>query len=243
MFTKGWKKPFDERLHQAMVQTTSDLTQEFAAWTGFTQSDEITLIFPPSNEKREILYSGRLTKLSSLTSSFASVRFYHHLLDLVHNQKAFGSNEDKLVEKILNGKAYFDSRAFNIPSEDEVANNLVWRSSLDGRRNSVSSLGQAHFSQKQLEGLPNRHIILKLQEIKGINWYSMPSPFKYGTVIKRELFQKETWNPKEKKKTTVLRSKMVPKSFELTFDNVKEFVLKKYWNEEMYEKNNNLDEQ
>ncbi len=55
-FTKGWKKPFDERISNSMIKTTEDLLQMYSAATGYTQryqiidvdknSDEITLIFP-----------------------------------------------------------------------------------------------------------------------------------------------------------------------------------------------------
>ena len=45
-FTKGFKRPFDEVLHNAMIETTKDLVKEFHAVTGYTQSDEITLVIP-----------------------------------------------------------------------------------------------------------------------------------------------------------------------------------------------------
>jgi len=46
-FTKGFKKPFDNILRKTMLQTTLDLVDKFGAATGYEQSDEITLIFPP----------------------------------------------------------------------------------------------------------------------------------------------------------------------------------------------------
>jgi len=46
-FTKGFKKPFDTILRKTMLQTTLDLVDKFGAATGYEQSDEITLIFPP----------------------------------------------------------------------------------------------------------------------------------------------------------------------------------------------------
>merc|ERR550525_2009160 len=44
-FTKGFVRPFDVNLHRAMVLTTADLVNRFHAQTGYTQSDEITLIW------------------------------------------------------------------------------------------------------------------------------------------------------------------------------------------------------
>lgn len=45
-FTKGFDRPFDNVLRNAMVETTKDLVKEFNASTGYVQSDEITLVIP-----------------------------------------------------------------------------------------------------------------------------------------------------------------------------------------------------
>jgi tRNA(His) 5'-end guanylyltransferase len=47
-FTKGFDKPFDTFLSETMEETTKILVEEFNAVTGYTQSDEITLIIQPS---------------------------------------------------------------------------------------------------------------------------------------------------------------------------------------------------
>ena len=52
-FTKGFIRPFDKNLHRAMVLTTGDLVDRFQAYCGYTQSDEITLIFPAANDNEE----------------------------------------------------------------------------------------------------------------------------------------------------------------------------------------------
>ena len=44
-FTKGLKSPFDNNFVTAMVDTMNDLVLEFNAHSGYTHSDEITLIF------------------------------------------------------------------------------------------------------------------------------------------------------------------------------------------------------
>lgn len=45
-FTKGLPRPFDPRLTEAMVSTTIDLLTKFNATLAYTQSDEISLVFP-----------------------------------------------------------------------------------------------------------------------------------------------------------------------------------------------------
>jgi hypothetical protein len=39
------------RIFKAMLLTTRDLVKEFNAATGYTQSDEITLVYPPQYEE------------------------------------------------------------------------------------------------------------------------------------------------------------------------------------------------
>lgn len=62
-----------------MHRTTSDLVTTFNATSGYTQSDEITLIFSPFvNEENEenqgellnVSYHGKIQKLVSLTSGY-----------------------------------------------------------------------------------------------------------------------------------------------------------------------------
>lgn len=47
-FTKGFLKPFDHMLSNAMEKTTVDLVEKFGAVTGYTQSDEISLVLIPT---------------------------------------------------------------------------------------------------------------------------------------------------------------------------------------------------
>lgn len=44
-FTKGLKRPYDERLSNLMIETTKYLVKETNANCGYTQSDEITLVW------------------------------------------------------------------------------------------------------------------------------------------------------------------------------------------------------
>jgi len=46
-FTRGFDRPYDLRIHRAMVGTATDLLERFGAVTAYTESDEISLIFPP----------------------------------------------------------------------------------------------------------------------------------------------------------------------------------------------------
>jgi len=206
-FTSGFKKPYDERIFRAMLYTTRDLVEEFRATTGYTQSDEITLTFPPFKTEQTIkegsdvvIFNGRIQKLISLMSGYCSVRFAYHL-----SSQTFDINSEKqLVDKIH--KAYFDARVFHVPSTKEVLNNVIWRIS-DVKRNGVNNLGHSHFKQQELEGLSPTEVKEKLL-LKGINWEDMPGPYKFGVLVKKGQFDKEGFNPQTNEKVVVARTKM-----------------------------------
>jgi tRNA(His) 5'-end guanylyltransferase len=88
-----------------MEKTTFDLVNEFNAYTGYTQSDEITLFIPSLQDKTidncvkkshkldvrvksgwTHIYSGRVQKIVSLIASFATMRFNKHLFDEVQEK-------------------------------------------------------------------------------------------------------------------------------------------------------------
>ena len=47
--TRGLERPYDIRLSRLMIETTRKLMQERAALAGYTQSDEISLLFYSHN--------------------------------------------------------------------------------------------------------------------------------------------------------------------------------------------------
>ena len=80
----------------------------------------------------------------------------------------------------------FDSRCFNIPKE-EVANLIYWRQ-LDATRNSIQMVGQANFSQKQLQNKSCNQIQDMLMTQKGINWNDFPVYQKRGSCCVKETY-------------------------------------------------------
>tara|TARA_Y100000780_G_C13652920_1_gene405381 strand:- start:77 stop:397 length:321 start_codon:yes stop_codon:yes gene_type:complete len=69
-FTKGFKKPFDSNFNHVMEKITHDLINKFNVRTGYTSSDEITLIFPEKFNNEKHIYSGRIQKLTSIIGSY-----------------------------------------------------------------------------------------------------------------------------------------------------------------------------
>jgi len=230
-FTKGFKKPFDERIYNAMVHTTAELVKDFNPSLAYTQSDEITLVFvpqlDPNGEFKNYAYNGRVQKLTSLLSGYCSVRFAYHL-----SRQTFDTeNEQELIEKIH--LAYFDGRIFSLPSNEEVLYNIIWRLT-DAKRNSKNNLGHIHFAQKEVEGLHPGLILSKLLE-KGVDWHQMPPPYKWGVFLKKSQMEKESTNPITGEKVIATRTKVAVSSIDLQYseENVT-LVSQKFSNETPY---------
>lgn len=156
-FTKQFKKPFDEKLINAMQETTKYLVENIQGCImGYTQSDEITLVLLDTlSEKTESWFNNNLQKMVSVSASMCTAYF----------------------NKVLNHGtlALFDSRAFQIPLED-VPNNLVWRSK-DCYKNAISSIAQSFYSHKQLQ---NKSTLERFVMIK--DKYEFKDYELYGTL-------------------------------------------------------------
>ena len=112
-FTAPFCRPFDPRIHDAMIATCSDLLHYFPqATVAYTQSDEITLVFPQGVQS----FNQRVQKLSSLAASYCSVRFNAHLAALLAANPE-PQVEDAAYRKL--GTAHFDARFFAVPLVEE----------------------------------------------------------------------------------------------------------------------------
>lgn len=227
-FTKGFKKPFDERFSNVMTKTTCDLVKEFIPTLAFTQSDEITLVFPalPLDSPSEQIYGGRVSKIVSLMASFCAVRFNFYLA-----LEEFDPNTEKgIYEKSKAAIAYFDARAFSIENEVEAAQNVLWRSYVDYRRNSILNLGFAHFSHKEMHGWATVQVLENLEK-KGISWNTYPDHYRFGVFVKKSTYQKEALDPKTNEMVLVTRSQIVTRSFDLQgyHKSHVQLLFSKYW--------------
>ena len=169
-FTKGLKRPYDERLSNLMVETTKYLVKETNANCGYTQSDEITLVWYSDTYESKIYFDGRLFKMISDLAAMASV-FFNRKLNEYLPEKAH------LMPRM-------DCRVWNVPNADEAANTFLWRE-LDATKNSISMAAQEYYSHKELHGKDGNEKQEMLFQ-KGINWNDYPSFFKRGSYIQRK---------------------------------------------------------
>lgn len=168
-FTNGLRRPYDERLSGMMAATTIELVKETDALLGYTQSDEISLLFYVKEQKAQVFFDGRRDKLVSNLASMATYYF---------NQRS--SKLNWLKSEI---PAFFDCRVFNTPSKMETYNYFLWRER-DATKNSISMAAQSQFSHKELIG-KNSSDKQEMLFQKGINWNDYPSFFKRGTYVQR----------------------------------------------------------
>lgn len=190
-FTRGFEKPFDVRLSNAMVETAKDLMIKFQAVTAYTQSDEITIVFMPKQDEKngewqEWPHRGRLLKLCTLLSSYAAARFNAHLC-LALEQIGRRELSDDTVAKIKRNEAHFDARLFAVPNASEAYNNVYWRATYDCVRNAIHGLARVYFSDKQLHAKNRNEMKAMLFEQKSVDFETMPDAFKYGTFVKKRL--------------------------------------------------------
>jgi tRNA(His) 5'-end guanylyltransferase len=176
-FTRGLKRPYDERLSRLMIETTKKLVEETHAVIGYTQSDEISLIYAPSTQVDQVFFGGRVSKLVSTLTSIATAHFNEMCRKLIPEK----------------GIATFDCRVWTVPSKEEAVNCLLWRE-LDATKNSVSMASSAYYSHNFLNG-KNGSEKQELLFQKGINWNDYPIFFKRGTYVKRVVFSRKLTTP------------------------------------------------
>lgn len=174
-FTRGFKKPFDDVFVKTMQDTMKYLCENIQGCVlGYTQSDEISLVLVDYAElTTDAWFGNNLQKMCSVSASMATMAFNKFFYG---NMPADEENSGTYYKALEKG-AMFDSRVFTIPKE-EVCNALIWRQQ-DATRNSIQSVGQANFSQKELHGKSCNNIQDMLMIQKGINWNN------YATTLKR----------------------------------------------------------
>lgn len=181
-FTKGFQKPFDEVLIISMQDTMKYLCENIQGCVfGYTQSDEITLVLVDYKKlTSSAWFDYEVQKMCSIAASMATMAFNRAF---AYNLFIVAGLDNDLLEvyrKAAEKGAMFDARCFNVPKE-EVTNFVYWRQ-LDAIRNSIQMVGQANFSQKQLQGKSCNAIQDMLFTEKGINWNDYPTYMKRGSA-------------------------------------------------------------
>lgn len=170
-FTRGMERPFDLSMSTAMIETTKHLVGDTHARIGYTQSDEISLVWLADGEGATILFSGKVLKLASVLASMAAAKF-----------------ASVCPEGYAHRLPHFDCRVFQLPSKEEAANAILWRA-IDARKNAISMAAEAVFPSKQLHG-QGQADRLEMLAIAGIDFEAYPGFFKDGTYARRKAVER-----------------------------------------------------
>ena len=171
-FTRGMERPFDDRMIEAMVETTKHLVHETHARIGYTQSDEINLVWQADSPESDILFSGKVQKLASVLASMAAAKF----ATVIPVEYA-----DRLP--------HFDARVLQLPSQTEAANMFLWRA-MDARKNAISMVAQSRFSPKALHRKSQKDMLAMLAD-EGVDFEALPVRFKRGSFVRRMTVERD----------------------------------------------------
>ncbi len=204
---QAFEAPFDERFRDLMVETTAHLMRcGFNVIYGYTESDEISLLFHPE----EAVFSRKHRKYNSVLAGEASAKF----------------------SLLLGRIAVFDCRMCELPSRALVADYFRWRNE-DAHRNALNAhcywaLRKEGRSQteatREVSGIStaakNEALFLR-----GINFNHLPLWQKRGVGLYWEAEEKSGWNPKREEEVVVSR-RALRTNFELPMkEEYSRFVL------------------
>ncbi len=186
-----FEAPFDVKFRDLMIETVKTLMNVgFRIVYGFTESDEISLLFHPE----DCTFGRKVRKINTTLAGEASVAF----------------------SLALGKAATFDCRVIPLPNKDRVADYFAWRQE-DAHRNSLNShcywaLRKEGESQNdatmELEG---KSVAYKNELLfqKGINYNALPSWQKRGLGVYFMNTQKEGFNPVKEEKVITQRRELV----------------------------------
>lgn len=179
-FTSGLRRPFDARMSRAMIETAKYLVAETGAKIGYTQSDEISLLWSITGENPEtrMIFDGKMQKVVSILASMATAKFTYEV----------ASNEDPEFAAYAKKLPHFDTRLFTLPSREEAANAFLWRC-LDAERNAISMAAHANFSHTRLQGVSQTGMLDMLHD-HGIVFSDFPAFFRQGTFVRRQTIRR-----------------------------------------------------
>lgn len=171
-FTKDMARPYDEAMSRTMIETTRVLVDKTHALCGYTQSDEISLVFQAKSPEGDIFFAGKVMKMASVLAGLATSAFTIAMIEHFPNWR-----------DLLDRMPHFDARVWQVPSEAEATNVFLWRN-LDATKNATSMAARAFYSHTKLHG-KRREEMNEMLFAKGVNFNNYPEFFKRGTFLRR----------------------------------------------------------
>lgn len=182
-----FEAPFDERFRDMMVNTVKALMDcGFRVLYGYTESDEISLLFDPEEDT----FGRKVRKYNSILAGVASSTF---------------SLE-------LGQPAVFDCRIIPLPNAELVQDYFLWRQE-DANRNALNSwcywtLRKEGMSVTEATAAVSGKSVAYKNELlfgRGINYDKLPSWQKRGTGVWWDTVEKTGYNPIKKVEEKAVR--------------------------------------
>jgi len=170
--------PFDSRFRDCMVNTTKHLMQcGFNIIYGYTQSDEISLLF----HLEETCFQRKTRKYNSVLAGEASAKF----------------------SLLLGNLGTFDCRISQLPTQGLVVDYFRWRNE-DAHRNALNAhcywllRNEGESPTQADEALRGKSVSAKNEFLfqQGVNFNDLPPWQKRGTGLYWETYEKPAVNPK-----------------------------------------------
>ena len=169
----AFEAPFDEKFRDVMIETTKHLmTCGFRILFGYTESDEISLLFHPEEEA----FGRKTRKLNSILAGEASAKF----------------------SLLLGHHGVFDCRISELPQTDNVVDYFRWRNE-DAHRNALNAhcywmlRKQGETASAATALLLKKTISAKNEFLfeNGLNFNDLPNWQKRGVGLYWETYEKE----------------------------------------------------
>ena len=203
----NFEKPFDVKFRDMMVDTVKALMEAgFRVVYGFTQSDEISLLF----HRDENTFSRKVRKINTTLAGEASGTF----------------------SLALGEVATFDSRVIPLPNEKKLADYFAWRQE-DAKRNALQgycywTLRKEGKTASQASRILNKQgfkFKIDLLEERGINFDEVPKWQTHGVGVYFKDIEREGFNPIKNEKVIAKRRELFA-DYDLPYgDEYRKFVL------------------
>lgn len=185
-----FEAPFDVRFRDMMVKTVKELMNcGFRVIYGYTESDEISLLFHPEEDS----FGRKVRKYNSVLAGEASAAFSLQ----------------------LGQQGIFDCRMVPLPNIERVKDYFLWRQE-DAHRNALNAhcywalRKEGESPRKATAALEGKSIAYKNELLfqKGINFNDTPSWQKRGIGLWWEDVEKEGFNPIKGEKVITTRRQL-----------------------------------
>lgn len=186
----SFEAPFDERFRDMMVNTVKALMDcGFRVVYGFTESDEISLLF----HKEENTFGRKVRKFNSILAGIASATFSMQLGQV----------------------AALDCRIVPLPSIERVQDYFLWRQE-DAHRNALNAHCYWMLRKEGMDAdrataeLEGKSVSYKNELLfsRGINFDKLPSWQKRGVGVYWADVEKTGFNPKTQSEEKTIRRKL-----------------------------------